>query len=78
VWGGAMITDLAPYRECLHGLDLTDAQKLDLVNALWAIAENIIDNHLGLNQLTLNTKEQKNDIDSAGANATLNTELTTG
>ena len=59
-----MITDLAPYREHLEGLDLTDAQKLDLVNALWAIAENIIDNHLGLNQLEIRGKE----LDSHEAN----------
>ena len=66
-----MITDLAPYRQHLEGLDLTDAQKLDLVNALWAIAENIIDLELGLNHLTLNTKEADNDLDSVEANATL-------
>lgn len=73
-----MITDLAPYQEDLEGLDLTDAQKLDLVNALWAIAENIIDHHLGLNTLILNNKERDNDIDSVEGNATLNAELSTG
>lgn len=66
-----MITDLTPYREDLEGLDLTDAQKLDLVNALWAIAENIIDHQLGLNHLILNTKEANNDLDSVEENATL-------
>ncbi len=66
-----MITDLTPYREDLEGLDLTESQKLDLVNALWAIAENIIDHELGLNHLTLNTKEPNNDLDSVEPNATL-------
>ena len=45
-----MITDLTSYEECLEGLDLTHRQKLELVNALWVIAENIIDKRLGLNQ----------------------------
>jgi len=66
-----MITDLTPYREDLEGLDLTESQKLDLVNALWAIAENIIDLELGLNHLTLNTNEPNNDLDSVEANANL-------
>jgi hypothetical protein len=71
-----MITDLAPYREDLEGLDLTDAQKLDLVNALWVIAENIIDQHLGINQLIPNKKERNNDLDSVEANVTLYAENT--
>ena len=66
-----MITDLAPYREDLEGLDLTEPQKLDLVNALWAIAENIIDHELGLNHLILNTKEPNNDLDLVEPNANL-------
>jgi hypothetical protein len=73
-----MITDLTPFKNDLEGLDLTEEQKLDLVNALWVIAENIIDHHLGLNRLRINTKEPENDIDSVDANATLNTELSTG
>lgn len=73
-----MITDLAPYRDDLEGLDLTDEQKLDLVNALWAIAENIIDHHLGLNRLTIIEKEATSDIDSLDGNATLYPELSTG
>lgn len=72
-----MITDLTPYREDLEGLDLTDAQKLDLVNALWVIAENIIDQHLGINQLILNRKERDNDLDSVEANVTLYAENST-
>jgi hypothetical protein len=73
-----MITDLTPFKEDLEGLDLTDAQKLDLLNALWVIAENIIDHHLGLNRLIINSKEVTSDIDSVDGNATLYPELSTG
>jgi len=73
-----MITDLSPFKEDLEGLDLTDAQKLDLLNALWVIAENIIDHHLGLNRLIINNKEATSDIDSVDGNATLYPELSTG
>ncbi len=66
-----MITDLAPYRKYLKGLDLTDEQALEFVNALNGIAQNIVDSHLGLNQLELKAKEPNNELDSAGANATL-------
>jgi hypothetical protein len=47
--GATMITDLTPYQKDLEGLDLTKQQKLELVNALWVIAEGIIDKELGLN-----------------------------
>lgn len=73
-----MITDLSPFEKDLEGLDLTDAQKLDLLNALWVIAENIIDHHLGLNRLIINNKEATSDIDSVDGNATLYPELSTG
>jgi hypothetical protein len=48
--GAIMIIDLTPYKKDLEGLDLTEQQKLELVNALWVIAENIIDKELGLSQ----------------------------
>ena len=66
-----MITDLAPYRTYLEGLDLTDEQALEFVNALWGIAQNIVDNHLGVNQLGFKAKEPINELDSVEANATL-------
>ena len=66
-----MITDLAPYRKYLKGLDLTEEQALEFVNAMWGIAQNIVDDHFGINQLELKTKEPINDLDSVEANATL-------
>jgi len=42
-----MITDLTPYRRHVDQFDLTEKQKLDLVNAVWAIVDSIYDQHLG-------------------------------
>ena len=66
-----MITDFAPYRKYLKGLDLTDEQALEFVNALWGIAQNIVDSHLGINQLGIKAKEPNNELDSVEPNATL-------
>lgn len=38
-----MITDLTPYRKYVDDFDLTDEQKLELVNALYMIIESIFD-----------------------------------
>lgn len=43
-----MITDLTPYRKYVDQFDLTEEQKLDLVNAVWMIVESIFDQHLGV------------------------------
>lgn len=45
-----MITDLEPYREDLAGFDMTDEEKLELVNAIWVIGKNILDRRFGLYQ----------------------------
>ncbi|MDE3017317.1 MAG: hypothetical protein KGI29_10450 [Pseudomonadota bacterium] len=44
-----MITDLTPYREYVDVFDITEKQKLELVNALWMLAESILDHQFGLN-----------------------------
>jgi len=54
-----IITDLTPYRKYVDEFDITEKQKLELVNTLWAIIENIIDQHFGLYQL-----EQKDDTNA--------------
>jgi hypothetical protein len=46
-----VITDLTPYRKHVDQFDLTEKEKLDLVNAVWMIVDSIYDHHLGLNQL---------------------------
>lgn len=43
-----MITDLTPYRQYVDKFDLTEQQKLELVNALNTIVERIYDHHLGI------------------------------
>lgn len=58
-----MITDLTPYREYVDKFDLTQEQKLELVNAVWMIVESIYDYHLGINKLLLNDKIPKKNLD---------------
>ena len=58
-----MITDLAPYRQYIDQFDLTEEQKLDLVNALWVIVDNIYDQCLGVNQLVCKEKLSKKTVD---------------
>lgn len=58
-----MITDLAPYRKYIDQFDLTEEQKLDLVNALWTIVDNIYDQCLGANQLVYRGKLSKKTVD---------------
>jgi hypothetical protein len=62
--GFVMITDISPYREYVDQFDLTEEQKVELVNAVWVILENYFDQQLGLNQLKLLEKEPKKSIDS--------------
>lgn len=52
-----MITDLTPYRKHVDKFDLTEEEKLDLVNAVWGIVDSIYDHHLGVNQVLLKNKE---------------------
>lgn len=59
-----MITDLTPYRKYVDQFDLTEEQKLELVNAVWTTLENYFDQQLGINQLALKGKEAKKSIDS--------------
>ncbi|MDX2095985.1 MAG: hypothetical protein SFW64_08640 [Alphaproteobacteria bacterium] len=59
-----MITDLTPYRKYVDQFDLTEEQKLELVNAVWVILENYFDQQLGLNQLAIKEKTPQKTIDS--------------
>lgn len=58
-----MITDITPYRQYVDQFDLTEEQKLELVNAVWMIVESIYDHHLGVNQLTIKGKTPQKTID---------------
>ena len=59
----AVITDLTPYRRYVDQFDLTDAQKLELVNAVSMIVEKVYDRQLGINQLLVMDKEAHKSID---------------
>lgn len=63
-WGLAMITDRTPYRQYVDTFDLTEEQKLELVNAIWVMLENYFDQQLGINQLALKAKRHQKSIDS--------------
>lgn len=62
--GAVMITDLTRYRKYVDKFDLTEEQKLELVNAVWVILENYFDQQLGLNQLAIKEKDPLKTIDS--------------
>ncbi len=48
-----VITDLSPYRQYLDDFDLTDEQKLDLVNTMQTLAYIIVDRHFGLHRFAV-------------------------
>jgi hypothetical protein len=58
-----MITDLTLYRKYVDQFDLTEEQKLELVNAVWTTLENYFDQQLGINQLLLKEKETEKSLD---------------
>ena len=58
-----MITDLTPYRKYVDQFDLTEEQKLELVNAVWVILENYFDHQLRLNQLAKKQKNTQKTVD---------------
>ncbi len=43
-----MITDIRPYKEHLDQLDLTEQEKLELVNAIWVIGKHFMDRAFGV------------------------------
>ena len=70
-----MITDLTPYRQYVDVFDITEKQKLELINALWVLAESILDEQFGLTRTgaelepkkflkndTFNTLSQKKNL----------------
>lgn len=71
--GAAMITDITPYRKYVDHFDLTEEQKLDLVNAVWMLVENIYDYHLGINKLFLFDKTHQKSVDCEVAPVTIDT-----
>jgi hypothetical protein len=58
-----MITDLTPYRKHVDQFDLSEEEKLELVNAVWMIVDSIFDQHLGINQLPKKEKETEKSLD---------------
>lgn len=59
-----MITDLTPYRKHVDQFDLTEQEKLDLVNAVWMLVDSVFDYHLGLNRLVKKGKRHEKSVES--------------
>ncbi len=58
-----MITDITPYREFVDDFDLTEEQKVELVNAVWTIINSVYDDYLGIKQLEIKEKTPQKTID---------------
>lgn len=54
-----VITDLTPYRPHIDRFDLTEEQKLQLVNTIAMMAESILDRHFKLNRRESSLFEKK-------------------
>lgn len=53
------ITDLEPFRPYIDNFDLTEEQKLELVNTLAMMAETVLDKHFLRNRPDLSVSSQK-------------------
>ena len=58
-----MITDITKYRKHVDQFDLTEEEKIELVNTVAMIVESIFDRHLNVNQLKINDIKHQNTID---------------
>jgi hypothetical protein len=54
-----MITDIRPYQKYLDKFDLTEHQKLELVNALWVVVQSFVDKKCGLRPWDTRSMGQK-------------------
>lgn len=72
-----MITDLSPYRQYLDDFDLTDEQKLALVNDLRTFAQVIVDKHFKLHVYALPIFPNK-PVDSDAVRDHAEKEITNG
>lgn len=62
-----IVTDLTPYRKYVDRFAISEQQKLELVNALWVMVENILDKQFGLNQPDFLTLKQDVEPDNQTA-----------
>jgi hypothetical protein len=58
-----VITDITPYRKHVDQFDLTEEQKVELVNAVTMIVESIFDHHFSVKQLKQKEKIPQKNID---------------
>ncbi|MDB2414324.1 hypothetical protein N9W34_00960 [Rickettsiales bacterium] len=53
------ITDLEPFRPYIDNFDLTEEQKLELINTIAMMAETVLDKHFRMNRADLLDSGQK-------------------
>lgn len=62
------ITDLEPFRPHIDRFDLTEEQKLELVNTIVTMAETVLDKHFRINRPDLSVFRQK-PVDASEASS---------
>ena len=70
-----MIDDLSPYSRYLDGCDMTEQEKLDFVNALHSVVQQIVDKNLGINQSTVVGHAAGNTVENFGKATKLSANL---
>ena len=68
------ITDLTPYRQHVDVFDITDEQKLELINIMQLVAENILDKQFNLNQPDIASFKIDESIEIEGVNGNVESE----
>ena len=54
-----MITDLTPYRKHLDEFDLTEQEKLELINVIYVVSKHLLDKQFGLKSRDIRSMGQK-------------------
>ena len=68
------ITDLSPYRQHVDQFDMSDEQKLELVNLMQMVAEQILDQQFQLNQPNVNVFNSEDSLEIQGTNGNVEVE----
>lgn len=53
--------DTEKYMKYMEGYDLTEAQKLEFINSLWGLAQNVVDKAFGRHPIQRHLQENKRE-----------------
>jgi len=70
----SQITDLSPYRQHVDQFDMSDEQKLELVNLMQMVAEQILDQQFQLNQPNVNAFNSEDSLEIQCTNGNVEVE----